>query len=60
MDDIIKKTTIKTKGKLTKSDLNDFWMWVCIKAERMGFELENRTKEEKPDPKSEYIEKITG
>ena len=60
MDDIIKKTTIKTKGKLTKSDLNDFWMCVCIKAERMGFELEHRTKEEKPDPKSEYIEKITG
>ena len=60
MDDVIKRMTIKTKGKLTKSDLNDFWMWVCIKAERMGFELEHRTKEEKPDPKSEYIEKITG
>ena len=60
MDDVIKKTTIKTKGKLTKSDLNDFHMWVCIKAEGLGFELEHITRQEKPDPKSEYIEKITG
>ena len=60
MDDVIKKTIIKTKGNLTKSDLNGFWKWVCSKAEGLGFELEHITHQEKPDPKSEYIEKITG
>jgi hypothetical protein len=75
VDDLLKRTTIKTKDKLTKSDLNDFWMWICIKAERMGFEIEHREPKEKvennnlydeldsieiPDPKKEYIEKITG
>ena len=60
MDDIIKRTTIKTKGKLTEEDLIDFHMWVCTKAQRMGFEIEHREPKEKPDPKKEYIEKITG
>ena len=75
MDDVIKRTIIKTKGKLTKSDLNDFHMWVCTKAQRMGFKIEHKEPKEKvennnlydeldsieiPDPKKEYIEKITG
>ena len=61
MDDLLKRTTIKTKGKLTKEDLIDFHMWVCTKAQRMGFGIEHREPKENPaDTKKEYIKKITG
>ena len=57
MDDLLKRTIITTQDDLTKADLIDFWTWVCSKAERMGFEVKQK---ESPDPKSEYIKKITG
>ena len=59
MDDITKRTRIRAEGKQTKSDLVDFWTWVCVKAERLGFMVE-QIESDKPNPKTEYIKKITG